>query len=31
VNRSGLARRIFMERALGLSGELPRLARARAA
>jgi 2-octaprenylphenol hydroxylase len=31
VNRSAFARRAFMERALGLSGELPRLARARAA
>ncbi len=31
VNRSALARRLFMERALGLAGELPRLARPRAA
>jgi 2-octaprenylphenol hydroxylase len=31
VNRNGLARRFFMERALGLSGGLQRLARARAA
>ena len=31
VNRSGVARRFFMEQALGLGGELPRLARIRAA
>ncbi|MCC7462150.1 MAG: FAD-dependent monooxygenase [Gammaproteobacteria bacterium] len=31
VNRSGLARRFFMQQALGLSGELPALARTRAA
>jgi 2-polyprenylphenol 6-hydroxylase len=31
VNRSAFARRLFMERALGLAGELPRLARLRAA
>jgi 2-octaprenylphenol hydroxylase len=31
VNRSAFARRLCMERALGLAGELPRLARPRAA
>ena len=31
VNRSAYARRLFMEQALGLAGELPRLARPRAA